>query len=237
LTLCWFGAQIQQAIEERAKRRFIEGVFGNYVTPELRDYLLSAPEGLSMGGRLGRVTVMVVDLRGFTDYSQRRKPEHIMNVLNTLFQQMVPVVQQRQGLILRYTGDGFIALFGQPKPDADHALHAMQAAQEIARMAWEWRQSENEDLAFWSVGCSLASGEVAYGNLGAEERPEFTVIGNCINLAARLQDACKELKAAIIADRECYLEAGSPPASGSQLREVRGLDEPIEIYVVEYIKK
>lgn len=234
LSGCWMFAQLQRALLERRQKRYVEAVFGNYLTPGLRDYLLSSPENLALGGRVGEATIMVVDLRGFTAYAQKRKPEYVMSVLNGLFQELVPLVQKHQGLILHYTGDGFIALFGQPKPDADHARHAIHSAQEIARRAQTWQQSESEDLNVWSVGCSLASGELAYGNLGAKERPDFTVIGNVINLASRLQEVCKEFKTAIVADGACYLAAGSPTATSTHSREIRGLDEPIDIYIVEY---
>ncbi|MGB1288392.1 MAG: adenylate/guanylate cyclase domain-containing protein, partial [Aggregatilineales bacterium] len=140
---------------------------------------------LRHGGRLmASVSIMVVDVRGFTAYSTGLPPKEVMQNLNTMLDTLVPIIFEYDGTIDKYTGDGILAVFGSPHPDPDHIRKAVDAGLAM--------QSAMTTLQVpFEIGIGIHSGEVVHGFLGSAERLEYTVIGDTVNKASRHCDGAR----------------------------------------------
>jgi adenylate cyclase len=235
------GHAITSALEEARRRRQIQGLFGRYVTPDIVDYLLRHPSHLQLGGEECEVSVLFVDIRGHTLASQGRQPAVVLNELNELFCQITPVIQRHGGLLYGFRGDGFLAVFGAPRPVENHAQAGVDAAVELIQVTR--RVSAARTLAGKQpvrVGCSINSGRVVCGNLGGEERAEYSVIGDTVNVAARLEELNKSpvlnegSPSEIVISHENYQRLQSPPpVLGPFEFAIRGREGMIQVYKVE----
>jgi adenylate cyclase len=143
-------------------------------------------EGPSLEGEQVEVTAMFVDMRNFTGFAERESPPVVVATVNRLFELAVPIVHEHGGHIDKFVGDGFLAVFGAPRRQDDHAEQALSAAREIARQV-EARLADQV-----SVGIGLNTGAVVAGNIGGAGRYDFSVIGDVINVAARVQEATRQ---------------------------------------------
>jgi adenylate cyclase len=132
------------------------------------------------------VTMMFVDIRGFTSFAERFSPRDVVQTLNCLFELAVPIIGARGGHVDKFVGDGLLAVFGAPEPLPDHADCAVGAALDIARAADQRFQGDLE------IGIGIDSGRVVAGNVGGGGRLDFTVIGDAVNTAARIEQATRE---------------------------------------------
>jgi class 3 adenylate cyclase len=234
LVLPFAALHLAHALSERKSRLLVERVFGQYLSPTVRDYLLASPENRALGGQEADATVLFFDLRGSTTYAEGRSPGAVLTELNRLFGQVVPVLQRHEGTVLRYSGDGFLAIFGAPTPDPDHAVHALAAVAEITERLTHWNAACAAKGEFvWHFGMGLHSGPLIWGSLGSAERPELTLIGDTVNLAARLQDATKTLEATVVFSEETWRQAHCPAALGPRELEIRGRREPLSVYFLK----
>ena len=223
-----------RAVGDYQKRVEIQRVFGQYVSDQVRDHLLLSPSNRELSGSVGNASVLFFDLRSSVEFAAGRDPKEIMEELNALFALIVPRVQTENGLLLRYTGDGFLAVFGVPAPLEDHADGALRTAQGIVEtLHTENRSRVAEGKPAWKFGCGVHSGPLAFGNLGTARRPEFTVIGDTVNLAARLQETCKELGAEVAISESTYRLAGAPAARGPYRCAIRGYLAEVTVYTLE----
>ena len=161
-------------------------MFGQHVSPAVVNQLLTQPTGFQ--SELRDVCILVLDIRGFTAFAETASPDAIVNYLNRLWGKAVEIVNRHHGIVNKFLGDGFMAVFGAPLQQDDHAdrglasalgMHARQA--ELNR---RWRLAQ---LPEFRLGIGLSTGEVAAALLGSEERLEYTVVGDTVNLAQRLQ--------------------------------------------------
>ena len=231
LLLPFVAFHLARALTERKNRQLVERVFGQYLSPSVRDYLLASPENRALGGQHADATVLFFDLRGSTAFAEGRDPGEVLTELNHLFSQVVPVFQRHNGTVLRYSGDGFLAVFGAPTPDPAHALHAVAASKEVTQVLERWNANRIGRGEFvWQFGMGLHSGSLIWGSLGSSERPELTLIGDTVNVAARLQDATKTLGAVTVLSEITWKQALCPAAEGSCTWEIRGRREPLIVY-------
>lgn len=226
-----------RSLEEGLARSRVERVFGRYVSPTIRDFLLRGPNNLRLGGFEGEASVLFFDIRGSVAYAEKRPPLVVIAQLNELFRQVVPVLDRHGGLLYRYTGDGFLAVFGAPLPLDNHAQAACDAACAIVRVLRSAPGGSGAGSAGWRVGCGVHTGPLVYGNLGMADRSEFTVIGDTVNLAARLEGLNKEFGSEVVLSEATYSCLDAPPGppgdmTGPQLRPVAGRQEPICVYAV-----
>jgi adenylate cyclase len=166
-----------------AERERIREVFGTYVDRDVAEHIL---QGAALQADEVVVTMMFVDVRSFTAFSERLRPIEVVSALNRLFERIVPLVHDHGGHVDKYVGDGLLAVFGAPRRYTDHADRALTAALEIADAV---RDEFGEAL---SVGVGLNSGPVVAGNIGGAGRLEFSVIGDAVNVAARVESATRE---------------------------------------------
>jgi adenylate cyclase len=223
-----------RSVEEALARRHVERAFGHNVTPAIRDYLLASPQHLRLGGEETEASVLFFDLRGSTQFAESRSPHMVVTELNSLYEVIVPLIEHREGLLYRFLGDGFLAVFGAPRHLPDHARAACLAAMDIMQSLESLNTTRRAaGLEIWQAGCGVHTGRLVYGNLGAASRAEFTVIGNTVNLAARLEGLNKEMNSQIIISEAAYLQAGELPVAGPSERRIAGRQEPIRIYVLQ----
>ena len=162
----------------------MERALGTYLDSEVAEHILR--EGRALRAREVDVTMMFVDIRGFTSFAERFDPREVVQTLNCLFELAVPVISERGGYVDKFVGDGLLAVFGAPAPCRDHADRAVEAAFAIAQQASDWFKGDLE------IGIGIDSGSVVAGNVGGGGRLDFTVIGDAVNTAARIEAATRD---------------------------------------------
>ena len=238
--LPFFGMHAVRSLEEQRHRFQITQIFGNYVGPTVRDYVLSSHERSQLGGKQSDVTILFFDIRGFTSFSQSRPPMEVLTELNELFRHIAPVIDSKQGLLSKFTGDGLLAVFGAPVPLTTHPQAGYEAAKGIINSITALnKQRQAEQKPIWTVGCSLHSGVCVCGNLGGDVRQEYTVIGDTVNLTARVEELNKKYGSSIIMTQATFVRLQSSDALIGPFHEtIRGRSGEITIYVDrDYIKE
>ncbi len=209
------------------EREALREVFGRQVgQADLADLAMSHDEPTATGERR-QVTVLFVDLRGYTRFSERHSPEDVVGMLNRFFAVVVAVVAREGGWVNKFEGDAALCLFGAPQDEPDHAARALRAAAAIPR------ELAHTD-AMLRAGIGVATGEVIAGFVGTPDRFEYTVIGDVVNVASRLCDLAKDEGAGVLATRATVDGAGSPEEWHAAGRiAVRGRREKAEVYTTE----
>ncbi|AQV01397.2 hypothetical protein B2D07_11940 [Desulfococcus multivorans] len=159
--------------------------FGKYVGNEVLELILDNPESDWLKGRRRKATVLFTDVRGFTSYSKVREPEEIVDHLNTYFEIATKIINQHGGYVDKFIGDAVMGIFGVPVSQKDHIVRAVQAALDMQRIFLEKNRS-HEDTLLNKIGISIDTGVVLSGNIGSHVKMEYTVIGDTVNMASRL---------------------------------------------------
>ena len=221
-----FNAMVQ-GLKERDRLR---ETFGRYVTRQVADHLMKG--NLNLGGELVPVTVLFSDIRSFTSISERMDPPALLDFLNEYFSGMVESVLNHQGVVDKFIGDAIMAVFGAPVPQADDPLQAVKAALEMrSRLAKINENFKARGLPEIRTGIGLHSGQVVAGNMGHVERMEYTVIGDTVNLASRLEGMTKELKCDVVLSEDLYKQVESEVlAEPLQRIKVKGRDQDVMVY-------
>lgn len=185
------GALRDHEKHEREQKNQISDHFGSYVSAEVRDDILKGKAAL--GGDEVEVTVLFADIRNFTALSEKHMPAEVVTMLNQYFTEMVRAITQHGGTVNKFIGDAIMAVFGAPRKLENHAVSAVLAAREmLARLeAHNYLQSAKGEPIF-DIGIGLHSGNAIAGNIGAESRKEYTVIGDAVNLASRVEGLTKQ---------------------------------------------
>jgi adenylate cyclase len=192
------GVAYQYFVEGREKRK-MKRLFGQYVSRDVYDQLVANPDLARLGGQRRQMTVLFSDIRGFTTVSERGQPEEIVHLLNEYFTRMVDIVFTHKGTLDKFVGDMVMALFGAPLDDPQHAEHAVDAALqmivELQRLNHRWASEGRPSL---DIGIGISTGPMIAGNIGSEAIMSYTVIGDAVNLGARLESLNKEYGTRII---------------------------------------
>lgn len=178
------ASRFNQMVAGLAERERIHQAFGTYVDKEVAEHILR--NGTSLVGEEVEVTMMFIDIRGFTAFSEHATPPDVVATVNRMFDRAVPIVHAHGGHIDKFVGDGLLAVFGAPRRQIDHADQALAAALEIEAAV----QEEFEGKV--GIGIGLNSGRVVAGNVGGGGRFEFSVIGDAVNVAARVESATRQ---------------------------------------------
>ena len=165
--------------DRKIEKESMVRALGTYLDSEVAEHILR--EGRGLCAREVDVTTMFIDIRGFTSFAERFDPREVVQTLNCLFELAVPVISERGGYVDKFVGDGLLAVFGAPAPCRDHADRAVEAAFAIAQQASDWFKGDLE------IGIGIDSGSVVAGNVGGGGRLDFTVIGDAVNTAARIE--------------------------------------------------
>jgi class 3 adenylate cyclase len=173
-----------QMVRGLRERERLHDAFGSYVDPELADRVLE--EGAVFAGEELEVTILFLDMRDFTGFAEGSSPHEVVARLNELFDCVVPVIEHHGGHVDKFIGDGLLAVFGAPEPLAGHAEWGVAAAREIAAVVHE---RFGDSLG---IGIGVNSGPVVAGTIGGGGRLEFTVVGDVVNTAARVERVTRE---------------------------------------------
>jgi adenylate cyclase len=192
LTLAWGGATGYAYLTEGRERRFLRSAFSRYVAPEVVEALVAEPGRLALGGETREVTVMFADVAGFTSLSEGRAPQEIVSLMNECFTELTRVIQTRGGTVDKFIGDAVMAFWNAPVEQADHAARACAAGRELLEAVETlnvvWRERGLPTIAM-RVG--IATGPAVVGNIGSSTKFNYTVMGDTVNLASRLEGAAK----------------------------------------------
>lgn len=209
----------------------VRHLFSLYVTPEVAEHAIQ--HGAELGGQLTSASVLFSDIRGFTSLTETQAPEALIALLNRYFQAMSGVVAVHGGLVNKFGGDSLLAVFGTPmNPDAEHAWKAVQAAQAMQAALEQFNTDQvQRGEPQLRIGVGVASGPVVAGNVGSQKRMEYTVIGDTVNLASRLQSMTKELGVTVLlSGLTAQAVKDRVPMEAIGRLEVRGKQEAVEVF-------
>ena len=176
---------------------WVKDAFGRYVSREVRDKILSGR--IPLDGEMREITMLFSDLRGFTPMVEALPPKEMVKIMNSYFVEMSAVIRERKGLVLQYIGDGIVAVFGAPAPVPDHRRQAVRAAVSMrSRLKIVNRRLARQGYAPLTHGIGIHTGTVLAGNIGGGDRVIYTVVGDAVNTASRLQDLNKQFGTDII---------------------------------------
>jgi adenylate cyclase len=216
-------AGFNQMVDGLREREHLRDLFGRQVGEEVVRHALE--RGVELGGEARDAAVLFIDIAGSTALAEQRDPAEVVAMLNRFFAVVVEVVDARSGWVNKFEGDAALCVFGAPLADSDAAAHALAAARELrARLA-----REVPEIAF---GIGVAAGRVVAGNVGAAKRFEYTVIGDPVNVAARLCELAKRTPGRALAPAEALRAAGAGENAHWQVVrsvELRGRSAPIQV--------
>ncbi|HXG88935.1 MAG TPA: adenylate/guanylate cyclase domain-containing protein [Vicinamibacterales bacterium] len=235
LALAFVGQLAWQYFVEGREKRQVKRLFSRYVPKDVYEQLLADPDRAALGGRRRTMTVLFSDVRGFTAMSERATPEEVVGQLNEYFSRMVQVLFAHRGTLDKFVGDMVMGLFGAPLDDSDHAEHAVQAAlamtTALEQLNAGWAAAGRPVL---DIGIGISTGEMVAGNIGSDTIMSYTVIGDAVNLGARLESLNKDYGSRIIIS-EATRAALKGRYDMRPLGEVvvKGKSRPVAIYEVK----
>ena len=219
--------RILSSFESVEERNRISRTFGEYVSPAVVETLLDLKPDLRSENK--NVCVMFLDIRNFTGFAEKRSPEEVVTYLESLFEFMVEIINRNNGIINKFLGDGFMAVFGAPLSDGNDCANAIRSAQEILAKIRE--EEERGTILPTTVGIGLHSGQAVTGSIGSALRKEYTVIGDVVNLAARIEKLNKRFGSQLLISEMVSKAVGNVAGAISKgTVTVRGREEGIEIY-------
>ena len=224
---------VSQYLKERKERGRVTGIFGRYVSKSVVQEILSSKEEIKVGGVRKDITLMFVDIRGFTPMSEKMEPEDIIIMLNEYLDLCSRAIFAYEGTIDKFIGDGVMSIFGAPIEQKDHPERAVRAAlqmqKESVTLAERLMERYGRSVSF---GIGLNSGPAVVGNIGSHERLDYTAIGDTVNLAARLESNAKPGQ--ILVSKEPYKrKKGTFKVTPLDAIKVKGKEHLVEIYQIE----
>jgi adenylate cyclase len=232
----FMGVNLYQVISERSEKRVITETFGRYLSPQVVEKILDSLRSgeLELGGSEHDVTVAFADVRGFTSISEKTPPAALVTALNTYLSAVIDAVIEQGGMVNKFGGDSVMAVWNAPVASPEHALLAIKAAIN-AQNAVSALRMDDRSLAGMEFGIGINSGRALAGNMGSQDRLEYSVVGDTVNTAARLADAAPGGRVWIGADTFALVEehivaTPLPPLT------LRGKSQPVQAYEVVEVK-
>ncbi|HET7217983.1 MAG TPA: adenylate/guanylate cyclase domain-containing protein [Vicinamibacterales bacterium] len=234
MAVALFAGTAYRYFVEDAEKRKVSRLFGRYVSRDVYKQLLANPALAELGGARREMSVLFSDLRGFTTITEKGNPEQLVQQLNEYFSRMVDVVFRNGGTVDKFVGDMVMALFGAPVDDVAHADAAVTSAVEMVRELGDLnRRWASEGKVQLDIGIGVNSGDMIAGNIGSSAIMSYTVIGDNVNLGARLESLNKDYRSRIIisdATRSRLRKSYELRPLGGVV--VKGKTQPVEIYAV-----
>ena len=232
IALGYIAAIAYTFLAERKQKAMIKGMFSQYLNPAVVNQLVDNPDKLRLGGERKVLTVFFSDIAGFTSLSEKSTPEGLVALLNEYLTAMTKIIFDFGGTLDKYEGDAIMAFWGAPIDQEDHAIRACRASlamqKELVNIRERWKAAGKPEIA---VRIGLNSGEMLVGNMGGQERFDYTVIGDNVNLASRLEGANKQYKSHIMLGQTTHkLVADQVIARELDMLIVVGKTEPITVW-------
>jgi len=220
--------------EELWKNALMQKSFGKYIGSEVLEMIMADPESDWLKGHRNEATIVFVDIRGFSSFSEINEPEEIVEKLNEYFEIATQSIQNHGGYVDKFIGDAVLGVFGVPVYHKDHAERAVRSA---AHMQKEFlKRQENGNVLLQAVGIGINSGVVVSGNIGSQDRMEYTVIGDSVNLAAHLYRLANPGE--IIISKSVYSKIKEMvQADPLPSQNIKGKTEPVETFKLIRIKE
>ncbi|MDP1534438.1 MAG: adenylate/guanylate cyclase domain-containing protein, partial [Rubrivivax sp.] len=219
-------AQFEKSVRAVAARDRVTNLFGQHVSPAVVDRLLATRT--DPPSEMRTVCVLFLDIRGFTAMTRKRSAEETVALLNAFFAEMIEVVDRNNGIINKFLGDGFLALFGAPLADPSAATNALAAARGMLDAVDAW--SRDRPAQALRIGIGIHIGEAVTGTVGSPQRKEYTVIGDTVNLAARLEQLTKETGSRLLVSDAVRDAAQIDGATDLGPMAIRGYDEGVRVW-------
>jgi adenylate cyclase len=230
-------SQMDTAILENLERRRLRQVLGRSVDPNVLEQLLARPDVDLLKGERSFLTVLYADLRGSTSLAERLEPELLVEFLNDYLGQMTEIVLAHKGTLDKFVGDEVMALFGAPLSQPDHALRAVRAGLKMQTRHQEnikrWRRARGIEAP--SIGIGIATGDLIVGEIGCEQRTDYTVIGRTANLGARICSVAQPGQV-LISQATYDLIRDDVIIEAIPGQRFKGIDHPVTVYSVQAIK-
>lgn len=221
------------------ERKAVKQAFGLYISPDYMKELAANPEQLRLGGELRDISVMFTDIRGFTSISEQLKPDALIQLMNEFLTPMSDLVMANRGTIDKYMGDAMMAFWNAPLEDADHARNACitalsmnKALEPINAALAEKAASEERSAITLKAGIGVNSGPGAVGNMGSRQRFAYSVLGDAVNLASRLESQTKAYGVDLLIGEATYASVTDFAALELDLIQVKGKLKPVRIYTL-----
>ena len=219
------------------QKQKVQYAMSKYMSEDVMQSVMKNIDNLGLGGKKAVVTVLFSDIRGFTSMSEQMSAQQVSQLLNEYFSEMEPIVSKYNGIINKFIGDAVMAVFGEPIQDENHPLNAVKCGYEMLKKVEELDAKwQNENKPVIKIGIGVNTGEVFIGNIGSEKRMEYTVIGDTVNLASRLESYNKTYKTQMLISASTY-EAAKEHIEVNQISdvEIRGKAQKMNLFEVKNV--
>ena len=227
-------AYLYRYLLEGKKKEKIQSAMGKYLSRDVMQNVVNNIDSVKLGGKRANVTVLFADIRGFTSISEKLSAEEVTKILNEYFTAIVPIIEKHNGILNKFMGDAVLAVFGEPIENNHHALDAVKCAdtmlKKVKQLQEKWLEEGKPKI---EIGVGISTGEAFVGNIGSEERLEYTVIGDTVNTASRIENYNKVYRTKFLISQETF-EQVQKHVDVIKIREVsiRGKAKKINIYEV-----
>ena len=228
------GYRFNAMLDELQQSQRMRDLFGRYVSKEVADQVLE--NGADLGGENVPATVLFADIRDFTTLTESLPPQQVVGILNRYYTRMVDAIVEQGGWVNKFGGDSLLAVFGAPIRQSDHALRAVNAAWAMNRALAEFNAEQIAmEMKPITIGIGISSGEMVAGNVGGKERLEYTVIGDPVNLAARLESLTKEWQTPVLLSEHTQKLLAQTKANTRVRKQVtvKGKTQPTLVYELQ----
>jgi adenylate cyclase len=237
ITLVYLTATLFGHLRTEAQRRQIRGAFSQFMSPHYVDELATHPERLKLGGQTRTMTIMFCDIRGFTSLSEKLDAEKLTRFMNSFLSPMTEIITERKGTIDKYIGDCIMAFWNAPLDDPNHVTNAVQAAQAMRRKLVELNRDWQTEEAYRGflpvrIGIGLNTGECVVGNFGSLQHFDYSLLGDPVNLASRLEGLGKVYGIDLMIGEETAARLADPALIELDLVAVKGKSDAGHVYTV-----
>lgn len=217
-------------VHDQTQQKLLDEALDRYVSPEAADSLIQ--HGARLGGEVVAGSVLFADIRDFTSLAESLSSTEVVGLLNHYYAAVEPIVREEGGWIARFGGDSLLAVFGVPTFQPDHAYRAVQTAARIQAAVADFNlQQRLMGAPRLRVGIGVACGEMVAGNIGSPDRMEYTVIGDTVNLASRIEEMTKEWQVDILVSEPVFNQVEDcVDATLMPVVTIRGREKPVRLY-------
>ncbi|MGE4648908.1 MAG: adenylate/guanylate cyclase domain-containing protein [Arenicellales bacterium] len=239
IMLIYLSQSLQVYLASEKEKQEVRGAFGRYLSPVLVEQLANDPTLLRLGGEMRQVTVLFCDIRGFTRISEQLAPEELTQLLNRFLTPLTEVILNEQGTIDKYMGDCIMAFWNAPMNVLNHEYHACRSALQMLealghlnRSMQHEAQGSGRTAQALRMGIGINSGSALAGNLGSEQRFDYSILGDSVNLASRLEGQSKTYGVEVLISEDTFAKASGLAFLELDLLQVVGKTEPVRIFTL-----
>ena len=219
-------------LEEKKQSAYLTDAFGKYVSKNLLSQILDKKHQLKLGGAKREITIFFSDIRGFTTISEKFSPEKLVHFVNEYLTEMTKIIMENKGTVDKFVGDAIMAFWNAPFLEKDHPrLACLAAISQVRRLKELQKQWKKRNLPSMNIGCGIHTGEAVIGNMGSEDRFDYTAMGDAVNLSSRLEGLTKQYGVDIIISEATYKKVKDEfNCRLLDVVKVKGKKLPIKIY-------